>query len=152
MIFGESVLGFRVFDQTGNGKHIADITNWNNALFYYNFLAGSLPQVDPRKGYSYYKEALCYYNLNDFPRARTTLEFALNHYPDMSAADNALFLMDQVYIKFGEFENADKTYNTIIRVFPYRAEEAKKLQRQWPEAVLNARQEKNTPRVAPIKP
>jgi len=128
-------------------------SDWQNALFYYRFLAESLHETDPRKGFAYYKEAQSYYNLNDYGRARRTLEFALNHYPDMSQTDKALFLMAQIYIKFGEFTNAYKTYNTIIRLYPYRAEEAKQLQQQLPEVTKKLQEEKKeTPRVVPTKP
>jgi len=127
--------------------------DWKNALYYYRFLAESLHDTDPRKGFAYYKEAQCYYNLNDYGRARLTLEYGLNHYPDMSQADKALFLMAQIYIKSGEFTNAYKTYNAIIRLFPYRAEEAKQLQQQLPEVTKKLQEEKkNTPRVVPTKP
>lgn len=130
-------------------------SDWKNALFYYNFLSANLPVEDPRKGYAYFKKAECYYNLDDLARARTTLEFALNHYPDMSQADRALFLMAQIYIKAEEYDNANRTYNTIIRIFPYRAEEAKNLQAQLPAAGLKAQQdarEKKQPGVIPAKP
>jgi len=127
--------------------------DWGNALYYYRYLAESLQETDPRKGFSYYKEAQCYFNLNDYSRARRTLEYALNHYPDMSQTDNALFLMAQIYIKVGEFTNAYKTYNTIIRLYPYRAEEAKQLQQQLPEATKKLQVEKkNPPGAAPTKP
>ena len=66
-------------------------------------------------------------------RPRTNLEYALNHFPDMPSLDNALFLMAQIYTKVGDFDKADKTYNTIIRMFSFRAEEAKNLKAQLPQ-------------------
>jgi TolA-binding protein len=134
-------------------KNAEGRSDWEDALYYYKFLAGSLPENDPRKGYSYYKEAQCYYNLNDFGRARRSLEFSLNHYPDSPQTDSALFLMAQIYLKFGEFTNAYKTYGAIMRIFPYRADEAKKLQDQLPEVTKKLQEEqKKAPGVAPIKP
>jgi len=115
--------------------------DWKGALYYYNYLAKTLPMEDPRKGYASYKEALCYYNLGDYVRARRSLEFALNLFPDMPQIDRALFLMAQIYTKFGDFTLADKTYNTIIRMFPSAAQEAKEKQQQLPQQSREQKQE-----------
>lgn len=116
-------------------------SDWKNALYYYDFLANNLPPTDPRKGYAFYKKALCYYNLNDIPRAKSSVEYALNHFPDMSQTDQALFLIAKIYINLEQYGNADKTYQTIIRIFPHRAEEAKKMRAMLPGDAVKAQQE-----------
>jgi len=105
---------------------------FREAIIWYDLARLNLNERDPRKGFAYYRKANCYYNMADYPKARETLEYALNHYRSMPELDNALFLIAKIYEKMGDFELARKTYNTIIRMFPPREEEAKKLQSQLP--------------------
>ena len=105
---------------------------FKEAIIWYDLARLNLNDTDPRKGVVYRRKAYCYYNLGDYPRARKTLEYGLNHYRNMPDLDDALFLMAKIYEKMGDFELARKTYNTIIRMFPPRQEEAKKLQSQLP--------------------
>jgi len=107
--------------------------DWEGALAWYNILVNNLRDDDPRKGLVYHRRAFCYYQLEDYPRARVSMEYGLNHFRDLPQVDSALFLMAQIYSKLGDFELADKTYNTIIKMFPHRAEEAKNLQSQLPQ-------------------
>jgi tetratricopeptide (TPR) repeat protein len=127
--------------------------DWASALYYYRYLSESLPDKDLRKGWATYKEALCLYNQGSFEAAKTDSEYALNHFPDMPSVDNALFLMAQIYTKLGDFDEADKTYNTIIRMFAFRADEAKNLKAQLPQNQTNKGQNQGPqPRTVPAKP
>ena len=127
--------------------------DWDSALYYYRYLSQSLPDKDMRKGWATYKEALCLYNKGSFEAAQINLEYALNHFPDMPSVDNALFLMAQIYTKLGDFDKADKTYNTIIRMFDFRADEAKSLKAQLPQNQTNKGQNQGPqPRTVPAKP
>jgi len=116
------------------------MSNWESALSWYNLLFMNLAQSDSTRGWVAYRQAFCYYNLGVLLQAKERLEYALNNYPNMPEVDNALFLIAQIYAKIGEFENAYKTYNTIIRLFPNRAEEAKAKQSQLPSLVQKPEQ------------
>jgi len=116
------------------------LANWESALRWYNLLFINLAQSDSTRGWVAYRQALCYYNLGVLLQAKERLEYGLNNYPNMPEVDNALFLIAQIYAKIGEFENAYKTYDTIIRLFPNRAEEAKAKQSQLPSSVQKPQQ------------
>jgi len=107
--------------------------DFDRALYHYQFLAKSLPERDMRKGWASYKEAFCYYQKGNYPLAKLTLEYALNKDPEMPSIEDALFLMAEIYARLREFDKADKTYNTIIRLFAHRAAEAKALQKLLPQ-------------------
>lgn len=107
--------------------------DYKTALEWYNILLKNLREDDLRRGTVYYRRAFCYYQLEDYVRAKNTMEYGLNHYPDMLELDDALFLMAKIYTRLGDFEPADKTYNTIIRLFPQRADEARQAQSQLPQ-------------------
>jgi len=119
--------------------------DWEGALYYYKWLGNSLPERDPRKGWAIYKEAFCYYNMGNYQLAQQTLEFALNHYPEMAQVDSALFLMAQIYSKLGNFDYADKTYDTLIRMFPNRGEEAGQKKAQLPQNLQKPRPQQPVP-------
>ncbi len=106
--------------------------DWKGALDWYKIVIGSMNDTDPRKGYAYYRKAYCSFQLQDYEQAQKSLEYGLNNFPQMSNMDDALFLMAQIYVKQGNFDYAYKTYNTIIKMFPRRADEARKLQSQLP--------------------
>jgi|GEM_PF-3097160 tetratricopeptide (TPR) repeat protein len=109
------------------------LKDWKQALQWYYILLQNLSDTDPRKGMAYHRRAFCFYQLGQYEQAKNTLEFGLNNFPDMPDLDEALFLMAKIYTNLKQYELAYKTYNTIIRMFPARAEEAKQLQSQLPE-------------------
>ncbi len=119
----------RLLKKAGEAEGRGD---WGEALTWYNLLTTNLGEQDPRKGFVYYRKAYCLFQLGDYPKARTAMEYGLNHCRDMPQLDDALFLMARIYSKIGDFDLTNKTYNTIIKMFPARSEEAKKLQSQLP--------------------
>ena len=106
--------------------------DWQEALMWYRLATYNLAKGDAIRGYVQYRKAYCRYQLGDYVGALGVLEWTLNHYQAFPHLDDALFLMAQLYTKVGDFEKAYKTYNTIIRIFPSRAEEAKSKQKNLP--------------------
>jgi outer membrane protein assembly factor BamD (BamD/ComL family) len=115
--------------------------DWKEAAKLYSLLSHNVSNYDNRKGYAEYRIALCYYNLQDYARAKDQLEYALNNFPDMPQVDSALFLMAKIYCKVGDFAKAEKTYNTIIRMFSFRADEAKILKAKLPQNLRGTQQQ-----------